>query len=141
VGCKRETQRPCQVDAITGMLQCWRGSGRVLMLVRDDWGGGCAVALLMRRQCYWGVRAVAGMGPLARRCWDRRTAVPGLKREVTISMLLEGAYGKAQGLGGPRHPPWPPLETISLVPAEVPRQCSLQGWRLSCGSKEEVCKY
>ncbi len=42
------------------------------------------------------------------------------------------------GVRGAWCPLWPPLETTSLEPAEVPQQCSLQGWRLSCGGKEEV---
>jgi hypothetical protein len=45
--------------------------------VKDDGGGGCAIVLLGRRQRYWGVRKVVGMGQR--------------EREVTINMLLGGA--------------------------------------------------
>jgi hypothetical protein len=54
--------------------------------VKDNGGGRCAVALLGHRQRYWGMRAVAGVGQQ--------------EREVTINMLLGGAYGKVRGWGG-----------------------------------------
>jgi hypothetical protein len=38
---------------------------------------------------------------------------------------------------GAQRRPWPPLETMSFTPAEALRQLTLQGWRLSCSSKEE----
>jgi len=47
-----------------------------------------------------GVRTVVGVGRLAWRCWGRRAVASGLKREVTINMLLGGACGKARGWGG-----------------------------------------
>jgi hypothetical protein len=41
-----------------------------------------------------------GVGRRVRCCWGRRAAAPGLKREVTINLLLGGACGKVQGGGG-----------------------------------------
>jgi hypothetical protein len=45
-----------------GMLQCWWGGGRVSVAVKDDRGGGCAIALLGWLRHHRSVRAVAGMG-------------------------------------------------------------------------------
>ena len=69
---------------------------------RVDGGSGLAVALL---GWWWhcrGARAVMGVGRRVRCCWGRRAAAPGLKREVTINLLLGGACGKVQGGGGAR---------------------------------------
>jgi hypothetical protein len=59
---------------LAGMLRCWSGGGRASVAVRDDGGGGCAIALLGWRR-YRGVMAVAGVSQRARCCWGRRAAV------------------------------------------------------------------
>jgi hypothetical protein len=103
----------------------WWGGGGASMAVKDVGGSGCAVALLGQQWHYRGMRAVVGVTQ-----WER---------EVTINMLLGGACGKVRGLKGARRSSWlPGVETTSLAQAEAPRRHSLQGWRLSCGGKEEV---
>ncbi len=119
------------------MLRCWWGGGGALVAVRDDRGGGCDVALLGRRPHYQGVRAVADVGRLARHCRGRRAVVSGLKREVTINMLLGGACGKACGWGGHSvhhgcHQKQRPLRQQSAVAAFFARMevvVSGESWR------------
>ncbi len=52
--------------------------------------------------------------------------------------VVGGCVWQGAGVGEARRSPWPPLETKSLAPAEVPQQHSLQGWRLSCSGEEKV---
>ncbi len=76
---------------VAGMLRCWWGSGRVLVAVRDDEGGGCIV--LLGRRGFQGVRAVAGMGQQAWRCRGRRTAV------TELTTMTRTADNAARGEG------------------------------------------
>ncbi len=86
-----------------GVLRCWRGGGGAPVAGRDDGGSGCAIALLGLLRCCRGVRAVAGVGRWARCFRGRRATVSGLKREVTINMLLEGGRVTSGGRHGVHH--------------------------------------
>jgi hypothetical protein len=89
--------RHCWGERGASMLRCWWGGSGALVVVRDDGGSRCAVALLGQQQHYRGMRGVAGMGQRAWRCRGRREAASGLKRKVIINMLLGGACGKGRG--------------------------------------------
>jgi hypothetical protein len=61
-------------------------------VVRDDGDIGCAIALL-GWQCYWSVRAVAGMSQQAWHCQGRRAAV------TTLTMMTRMADDATRGEG------------------------------------------
>ena len=145
---------------VADVLRCWQGGDGELVAGRDDGGSVCAIVLLGLLGCCWGMRAVAGVGRRVWCCRGRRAAVSGLKREVTINMLLGGACGKAWGWGGHgvHHgrrrndvPLWQgvgvsggTLSTMAAIRNNVPCAtrsavlASLQGWKLLYSGEGEV---
>ncbi len=72
------------------------------MVVRDDGGGACAIALL-GGQRYWGMRAVAGVGRRAKHCRGGRAAVTELAtrtRTANDPTRGEGQMMKASNKSG-----------------------------------------
>jgi hypothetical protein len=124
----------------------WRRDARTAALLGREGGGGHAAVLVGRR------RGVHG-GERCRRRWVCRCVVGAAAalsgREGSGGRgptgkgsdnqhVVGGCVWQGAGVGGARRSSWPPLETTSLAPAEAPRRCSFQGWRLSCGGEEEV---
>ncbi len=77
-------------------------------------------------------------------CGSAGAALPGqegsgvrLEKGSDNQHVVEGGIWKGVVVGGLRRLPWPPSETTSLTPAEVPWRHSLQGWMLSCSGEEE----
>ncbi len=60
----------------------------------DNDGGRCAIALLGRWRHRLGMRAVAGVDLAGAALLGQEGNGIGLKRDVTINMLLDGACGK-----------------------------------------------